>query len=268
MAVTTAGSAVGLHLPEADVSEKVLPPPVDFARSDTRTQARLATLDPNDEAAKEWLAAVRRYLPPGDIDPIATLRAIHRVYKEWGFRFGLLSRSPDGEDDRVVANVQPPGRFLRSRAGRCIDNSLLTAATLRALGVPFVLISTVEHVVAAAIVESKRARRAGDLIVEVQLNKDRSARRKTVFLAPLDLNPVGLRGADFDEAARHGRQFLRAEAHSYSQVLVGKDGEILKGRCRIINFGSRPTAALGVWAPTAAPLRPARLKNKSAVPQF
>ena len=261
---STGTSAVRRTLHDADVTEASLPPTVNFSRADTRTYANTATLDPNDEVARQWLADVRRYLPAGDVDPIAALRAIHRVYKEQGFQYLDLIGLPS-DDGRVVKDVNPPGRLLRTRTGRCIDSSLLTAATLRALGVPFVLIRTVGHHVAAAIVEPKRARSAGDLIVEVPLNKNKSSRRKTIFLAPLDLNPVGMRGADFATAAGRGRFFLTQELDNQFLVFVGKDGEILKGRFLGHGLWYRPTPALGAWAP---PLRSARRQKKSMGPQF
>ena len=177
-------------------------------------------------------------------------------------------RPPDGEDDLTIVAIQLPGRLLRTGAGRCLDSALLTVATLRALGIPFIIISDPGHAVGAAIVKPTQQGYGREHTMKVRMSKGPHSSGETMCLAPLDLAIVGLRKTGFDEAVHRGKEFLRHTLGQPDADYITGDGEMFRSfNARHAPRPSRslwyrPTAELGTHTPSAEPLKPARRQKK------
>jgi hypothetical protein len=163
-------------------------------------------LDQNKPAVAAWLDKVKNSLPADKQEKLTVIdlmTAIVGAYRDYKiiYRGGPVMRY--GQDGQGASHVQPPEMYLKTRRGKCTDNSLLVAGTLLARGEEAVLIMTKMHVVAAAVSDSSEI--AG--ITGVKLPVSLAGRAAPVYLYAISPEFYGT--YDIQETIADGQNFIK-----------------------------------------------------------
>lgn len=198
----------------------------------------------DSKPVQAWMKRVKHYFESkqnaGEPAAIRAMRSIAQVIKDYKMEYHTAPGLLLGQGPYNLSYVQKPSRLLVSRAGNCVEASVLAVATLRRLGFDAVLMYTRFHTIVGLAAKEPRLGKLKGLPFSIKDPLSMNNKKKITYLIPVD---VTFRTYDnFDSACRRGYEFAKEAKDYYSLFIVESHGNIVwRNDQPLLNFNKQQT---------------------------